>query len=168
MPLNLGRHDAARRQAVGFADPGFACEPGMIGSADRTPGASKEHGTALEALVIGLDARRDRTPGLRAFDHDHPHLRLSLDFFVDVILDVIVGRYARRQTPIKDRPVGDIASSRCSVWDLGGCTCPSFRARGHSWDGRSPTGRIPSLKEFCVATGGRFSWPAAERSRRAF
>jgi hypothetical protein len=74
----------------------------VIGAAHRATGATEKDRAALEAIVIGLDTSWDRSPGLRAFDHNHPHARLPRIIF---LLQAKTGRL-------------DDASCRCG--DLGG------------------------------------------------
>jgi hypothetical protein len=77
-----GARAATTRPSVRLVDPGFPCEPGVIGVADRAMGASEKHRAAPKALAIGLDAGRDRASGLRAFDHDHTHVTLPWIWFL--------------------------------------------------------------------------------------
>jgi len=71
-----------RAQAFRLVDPGFPCEPGMLGVADQATGAPEKHRAAPKALAIGLDAGGDRVSGLRAFDHDHTHVSLPWIWFL--------------------------------------------------------------------------------------
>src|SRR6266403_5598418 len=87
-----GARATTTRPCVRLVDPGFLCEPGMIGVADRATGAPEKYRAAPKALAIGLDAGGDRVSGLRAFDHDHTHVSLPWIWFLFAILKQETGR----------------------------------------------------------------------------
>jgi hypothetical protein len=151
-PLQPGRHDATHRPSARLANPSFAREPSMIGAADRTTGAPEEHRAALKAFVIGLNARRDRTPGLRAFDHDHPHVILPI-WYSCVRL---VCRLSQ------EKPAGWMTPLVGASGDWGACTDPSLRVCGHSGKGVLQPAGFTSLQGPC-APDSRFSWLVAIR-----
>jgi len=72
---------ATLRARARLVDPGFPCEPGVIGVADRAMGAPEKHRAALKALAIGLHAGGDRASGFRTFDHHHTHVSLPRTCF---------------------------------------------------------------------------------------
>lgn len=118
-------------------DPGFAREPGMVGTADRAARATEKNGTALKAVVIRFDSRGDRASGLRTFDHDQPHVNLP--------------RVSSFYFCCEDTSRLDDASCRCSK--LGGLhrslVLPSV---GGMLDGRTFSNRPdPSFKETCTS-----------------
>jgi hypothetical protein len=56
------------RPGARLVDPGFPCEPGVIGVADRATGVPEKHRAPSKIRAIGLDAGGDRASGLRAFE----------------------------------------------------------------------------------------------------
>jgi hypothetical protein len=95
---------ATLRARARLVDPGFAREPGVIGLADRATGARKKYRAASKALAIGLNVGGDRTPGLRAFDHDDTHVDLPWICFLDLVFVAFLTKSGRL----------DRASCRCS------------------------------------------------------
>jgi hypothetical protein len=93
-----------------LVDPGFAGEPGVLGAADRATGAREKHRAALKAIVVGLNAGRDRSPRQWAFDHDHTHVSLPYVSFCCFLFE-----------EGKPRPVGSRLLLVRTVW-VGGIT----------------------------------------------
>src|SRR5246127_3894020 len=105
-----------RRAAALHLDPGDLVQRLLdLMPSVRTPAAPEKHRAALKAFVIGLNARLDRAPGLRAFDHDHPHVILPLSCVCSIGAFVVGGETGRL----------DEASYRCGG-GLGGGTGPAF------------------------------------------
>src|SRR6201992_1912183 len=67
-----------------LTDPGLPGEPFMIGLADRTEGARKEHRNLPKPVLIHLDASGNSAARVGAFDHDHAHLVAPLFGFISV------------------------------------------------------------------------------------
>ena len=67
---------ATLRARARLVDPGFPCEPGVIGAANRATSAREKYRAAPEALAISLDAGGDRVSGLWTLDHNHTHVAL--------------------------------------------------------------------------------------------
>jgi hypothetical protein len=106
----------------------------VIGPADRATGTREKNRAASKALAIGLDAGGDRTPGLRAFDHDDTHVNLPWIWFLNLVFVAFLTK------------TGRLDRASC----LGGIVHLHF-VGSSMWGARSfglvPTGRISLLNE---------------------